>query len=156
LLLVACGQRPDSIEVAGRFLRIQVDGLESHAEVGYTVDGIAYAVRPAAPDGRIVALRLRVENPNAVLASLLFDKGAAFLDDTERSVYRPLNPWVQREAVDRALPRDQTVMPLLWGPVTLEKGFWIEGWMLFEVPKEAELSTGTWEQADFIKFLLPS
>ena len=57
-----------------------------------------------------------------------------------------------RLGTDHEDHRDAVVLddPPLWGEVELKKGFQIEGWFVFDVPKGLKLGTLWWNQADTV------
>jgi hypothetical protein len=152
--LVACGGTTAPVSAAGRIMVIEVAPLVMLNEAGHSEKGMFYAIRPTGRDMQIVAAHVHLHNPNATLVSMLVDEQASYLEDTQGNRFWPLNPWEQRVQVANTISADQTTMPLLWGELTLERGFKIEGWMLFEVPTNADVTTFTWDQVDFIRLLL--
>lgn len=152
--LVACGGTAAPVSAAGRVMSIEVASLLILNEAGHAEKGVSYAIRPTGQDMQIVAAHVHLHNPNATLVSMLVDEQASYLQDAQGNRFRPLNPWEQRVQVANIISAGQTTMPLLWGELTLERGFEIEGWMLFEIPTNTDVTTFTWDQVDFIRLLL--
>ena len=152
--LAACGGDAAPSRAAGRIITIEVSPLLMLDQAGHAEDGASYAVRPIEQSTEIVAARVVLHNPNATLVSILVDEQAAYLQDAEGNRFPPLDPWDRRVAVSNPLAGEETTAPLLWGELTLERGFEVGGWLLFDVPEGAEVTTFTWDQVDFIRLLL--
>ena len=133
---------------------MEATGFKTLAAIGHIEDGVSYEIHPIDPEATLTGVRLKLTNPNALYASLLVDEEAVSIEDDTGNHYAPLNPWERRQVTSVSLSDDAMLMPLLWGSVEIPQGFEVEGWLLFEIPKERTVASLTWQQADFVKLLL--
>ena len=93
-----------------------------------------------------------VANQSTTVASFLLNEAAAELGDRRSDRLEAIDPFdadvVDGDVDDRGTLRLD--VPPLWGEVALEKGFQIEGWFVFDVPKGLILGTIWWKQADTV------
>jgi hypothetical protein len=106
----------------------------------------------------LVLLRLKVENHTATSAIVNVDEEAAELRDFLRGTYRPLD--VNERVEEVSAPEDPSVerpIVFLWNRTVedgtgeafeLQKGFGVDGWMVFEAPKETKFRELRWRAGD--------
>lgn len=165
LVLGACSETSASFGKyhAGRTLYINVVTLERMPELRYqTIDTEGqvhhYRVIPSSDDMELVLLRLKVENHTATSAIVNVDEEAAELRDFLRGTYRPLD--VNERVEEVSAPEDPSVerpIVFLWNRTVedgtgeafeLQKGFGVDGWMVFEAPKETKFRELRWRAGD--------
>ena len=87
------------------------------------------------------------------MVSLLLNESAVELGDRRSDRLEAIDPFnAEVLGTDHEDHRDAVVLddPPLWGEVELKKGFQIEGWFVFDVPKGLKLGTLWWNQADTV------
>ena len=152
----------------GRVLDLSVVTLERTPELLYsTVDAAQekrhYRVRPSSEELELVLVRLKVENHTATSAIVGIDAKAAELrglekDTLERIRVRPLNVNDLVEEVSAPEnPGAERSMIFLWN-ATLEDGtseafnlpkdFGLDGWLVFEAPKDTKFLEFRWRAGD--------
>jgi hypothetical protein len=165
LSLGACSETSASIGRyhAGKTLYVNVVALERMPELRYqTTDTEGqvhhYRITPSSDDMELVLLRLKVENHTATSAIVNVDEEAAELRDFVRGRYRPID--VNERVEEVSAPENPSVerpMVFLWNKTLedgtseafeLQKGYGIDGWMVFEAPKETEFRELRWRAGD--------
>ena len=63
----------------------------------------------------------------------------------------PDNTLVVAKVLDQPPADGARFLPLLWGVVEVPQNFQIEGWVVFEIPKDFTIYQFNWEQADTIR-----
>jgi hypothetical protein len=117
-----------------------------------------YRITPSSDDMELVLLRLKVENHTATSAIVNIDEQAAELLDFFRGRYRPINVNQRVEEVGAPEnPGDERSMVFLWNRTfedgsseafELQKDYGIDGWMVFEVPRETKFRELRWRAGD--------
>ena len=162
----------------GKILDINVVSLERMPELRYRTTNAEgqvqhYRITPSSEDMELVLLRIKVENHTATSAIVNVDEQSAELRDFLRGRYRPMdvnqrieevdapeNPGAERLAVCPMPERNmggQRAVCFLWNQ-TFEDGtseafellrdYGIDGWMVFEAPKETEFRELRWRAGD--------
>ena len=162
----------------GKTLDLNVVTMERLPELRYrTVDAQQqvhhYRVTPSSADMELVLLRIKVENHTATSAIVNVDEQAAELLDFLRGRYRPIdvnqrveevsapeNPGSERLAACPMPERPaggQPTICFLWNRTfedgtseafELQKDYGIDGWMMFEVPKDTKFRELRWRAGD--------
>ena len=98
------------------------------------------------------------ENHTATRVRVHLDSQAAYIRDFVPGKYFPINPNERFEEVDApANPTDERNLVFLWNPTLadgsstafeLEKGHGIDGWMVFEAPKDTKFRAVRWRAGD--------
>jgi hypothetical protein len=151
---------------AGDTLQINLVELKRTIELRYPgTNGRHYLVSPSKPDLELVMVRLDIRNARASKSIFTIDTEAATLmgADIYNDVYVPIDVDSRRIEVSEAhaseneFARVSTSCPatvpcvlFLRGPVELLQNFQLMGWMVFEVPKDAELREFKWQAGDTI------
>lgn len=131
-----------------------------------------YQIVPSSEELELVLVHLKVENHTATSAIVNIDGQAAELRDFLRGIYRPINtnerveevsapenPGTERLAV---CPQDGTPYKprdicFLWNETLedgdekareLKKGFGLDGWLVFEAPKDSAFRDLRWRTGD--------
>ncbi|MFQ6025881.1 MAG: hypothetical protein ACE5Q6_00020 [Dehalococcoidia bacterium] len=117
-----------------------------------------YRITPSSNDLELVMLRISVGNHKATSAIVNVDEQAAELRDFARGKYFPLNVIDAAEEVGAPEnPADEQYLEFLWNPTLidgtsqafdLQQGFSINGWMLFEAPKDTRFRELRWRAGD--------
>jgi hypothetical protein len=153
---------------SGRTLVISVVGIERVPELRYTAvadeDPPTYVrLAPTQDDLELVVVHLKVQNHTATSALLNIDRQAAELRDMLSNKYFPIDVAALGKEVDLAPSRgsrseqilelraDGTFTPtkgFLRGPVELQRGMGLDGWMVFEAPPETKFREFKWRAGD--------
>ena len=157
----------------GRVLHVNLVTLERTPEFLYRLEDSDevihhYRIRPSAEDLELVLIRVKVENHTATSAILNIDRQAAELRDLAQGKYFPFDPLFRNGGNDRVEEVDAPANPadersgsefFLWnkplpgGPskaFELRKDSVLEGWMVFEVPKDTKFHQFKWRAGDTV------
>lgn len=170
LALAGCSDASPSFGqfFSGRTLVISVVGIERVPELRYTVVAdeappIFVRVAPTLDELELVVVHLKVQNHTATSALLNIDRQAAELRDMLSNKYFPIDVGALGQQVDSApsrgsrseqileLQADGTFIPtrgFLRGPVELQRGMGLDGWMVFEAPVETKFREFKWRAGD--------
>ena len=157
----------------GRILHLNVFAMERVPELLYSredneQDTTYYRLAPSEPELELVMLRIKVENHKATSAIVSIDERAAELRDFFQGKYSPIDAGERVEEVElpagsesdrasRCPPENPSDLCFLWNANSgegagqafdLKKGFGIEGWMIFEVPKDQKIREIRWRAGD--------
>jgi hypothetical protein len=153
---------------SGRTLVISVVGIERVPELYYTAvadeDPPTYVrLAPTQDNFELVVVHLKVQNHTATSALLNIDRQAAELRDMLSNKYFPIDVGALGQLVDSPpargsrsekileLQADGTFTPskgFLRGPVELQRGMGLDGWMVFEAPPETKFREFKWRAGD--------
>ena len=142
----------------GRILHLSVVKLDRAPELLYLHGTKHFRIRPSDENLELVLIRVKVENHTATSAIINIDSQAAEIRDFFRGKYFPINPNDRAEEVDAPVnPADERSLVFLWNPTLpdgatkafeLAKGNGIDGWMIFEAPKDTEFREFWWRAGD--------
>ena len=159
----------------GRTLHVSVVAMERAPDLVYTLpdaDGGPryYRLAPSEESLELLMLRLKVENHKATSAIVDIDQSAAEVRDIFHEKYFPIDVKERPEEIDqpenidnqrvaRCPITDQQPRNLcfLWNTsytdgsiraFELLQGFGVDGWLVFEVPKDAEIRELRWRAGD--------
>ena len=170
LVLAGCSEASPAFGqfFSGRTLVISVVGIDRLSELHYTAgieEDVPVYVRVApSQDGlELVVVRLKVQNHTATSALLDVNQQAAELRDIFSNKYFPIDVGVLGKQVDsppdRGSRSDQVLeldpdgrfaatKGFIRGPVELQRGMGLDGWMVFEAPPETEFREFKWRAGD--------
>ena len=154
LFLYGCGGDDNYAVAKGRQLDFVADDPRWGDNVIFT-DGLGRKrlIRPKASNRQIAVVNIIVANRSTTMVSLLLNESAVELGDRRSDRLEAIDPFnAEVLETDHEDHRDAVVLddPPLWGEVELKKGFQIEGWFVFDVPKGLKLGTLWWNQADTV------
>ena len=142
----------------GRVFHLNLVSLERTPELLYMHGTKHYRIRPSDENLELVLIRVKVENHTATRAIVNIDSQAAEIRDFFRGKYFPLDVNERVEEVDApANPADERAMVFLWNPTSqdgsiealvLKKGDGVDGWMVFEAPKDTKFREFRWRAGD--------
>lgn len=153
---------------SGRTLVISVVGIDRMSELRYTAvieDDVPTYVRvvPSQEGFELVVVHLKVQNHTATSAILNVDRQAAELRDILSNKYFPIDVGVLGKQVDSPPVkggRSEQVLELepdgtfaatkgfIRGPVELQRGMGLDGWMVFEAPPDTKFREFKWRAGD--------
>ena len=158
----------------GRTLHVSVAAMERAPELVYMLPATGdatprhYRLTPLEPEQEFVLLRVKVQNHRATSAIVSIDEKAVELRDFFQGKYFPVNVNDRAEETDAPERVDQlrtgrcpiqqpNDLCFLWNAsftdgsdraFDLQKGFGIDGWMIFEVPQDTEIRELRWRAGD--------
>ena len=155
---------------SGRTLVISVVGIDRMSELRYTAaieeDAPTYVrVVPSQEGLELVVVHLKVQNHTATSALLDVNHKAAELRDILSNKFFPIDVGVLGRRVDSPpdrASRSEQVLELepdgrfdetkgfIRGPVELQRGMGLDGWMVFEAPPETKFREFKWRAGDVL------
>ncbi len=154
----------------GRTLHVSVAAMDRLPELRYSVaqsdGGLTHLrIAPSEETMELVVLRVRVQNHTATSAVFTVDKEGAQLRDFDSTRYFPLD--VGESAEEVAAPPGpksefrkvleltpdgtfDTNRGFIRGAIKLERGTGLDGWMVFEAPKETRFRDFRWSAGDSV------
>ena len=175
LALVGCDDVSPALGkyYTGRTLHLSVVAMEREPELIYTLprSGEApkyYRIAPAEEDQELLMLRVKVENHKATSAIVDIDQSSAEVRDFFHDKYFPIDVKERPEEIDapenisgqrvaRCPFQHPADLCFLWNATytdgstkafELQQGFGVDGWLIFEVPKDAEIRELRWRAGD--------
>ena len=157
LTLTACGATPNATDwVFGESLMIRVKEVRLAEDVSYSFDGKHYRIQPGQDGRTLAAASLEVRTHGANVTYFSVSKDTVRLRDDTYLDYRSIDPFQERSEVAEASPGEDTVTPFIWGDVELRASCGglefceLNGWVLFEVPRDIKLFQLIWDTGDSI------
>ena len=170
--LSACSETSPNIGqfFKGRTFHVSVAAMDRLPELRYSVaqsdGGLTHLrIAPSEETMELVVLRVRVQNHTATSAVFTVDKEGAQLRDFDSTRYSPLD--VGESAEEVAAPpgpksESRKVLELtpdgtfdtnrgfIRGAIKLERGTGLDGWIVFEAPKETRFRDFRWRAGDSV------
>ncbi len=135
----------------GQSLVINFQDLQYVPEIRYTDENSGHwIVRPTEAAHELIAVKLDVRNNGATESLFSVGDKSLRLRDTDYLEYSPINPLAQRMEGPGASPLENRHSPFIWGNSSLPKDWRLEGWVIFEVPKDLGVSQVVWESGDTV------
>lgn len=150
----------------GTTLALTIVNIFSISELAYTeANGLPTLVEPSSIDNELTIVHIRLQNDIAEQVLLDMDAHPAELRTLNDERFLAINP--SREGIPTNQPRLELTRQTLndnhvpyppdglfiKGTTVLNKGFALEGWLVFDIPKDSELSELRWESAGDIMFI---
>ena len=158
----------------GRTLHVSVAAMERADELLYSIPAAGgaapqyYRLTPAEPEQEFLLLRIQVQNHRATSAIVSIDGKAAELRDFFQGKYFPVDVNARAEATAAPERVDQlraarcpiqqpNDLCFLWNGFSpdgteqafdLQKGYGIDGWLIFEAPKDTQIRELRWRAGD--------
>ena len=157
----------------GRTLHLSVVTMEREPELIYTLPRAGeapkyYRIAPEEDDQELLMLRVKVENHKATSAIVNIDQAAAEVRDFFHEKYFPIDVKERPQEIDapenisgqrvaRCPFQHPADLCFLWNTTyqdgstrafELQQGFGVDGWLIFEVPKDAEIRELRWRAGD--------
>ena len=159
----------------GRTLHLSVVAMERAPEVIYNLPQASgapeyYRIAPQEEGQELFMLRVKVENHKATSAIVSIDQSAAEIRDFFHEKYFPIDikerpveidapESIDRQRVARCPITEQQPRNLcfLWNTTLTDgtiqafellQGFGVDGWLIFEVPKDTEIRELRWRAGD--------
>ena len=111
-----------------------------------------YALRPEEEGNELVLLHMNVSNQEANRAFLTVDESAAELRGFENDKYFPIDVSARIVPQEGEPSTDERLSPfiIIWGSFELDKGLGLDGWIVFEAPKDTPFRQLKWAAGDTI------
>lgn len=175
LAIMACADVSPAVGkyYTGRTLHLSVVSMEREPELVYALprQGEApqyFRLAPQEEDQELLMLRLKVENHKATSAIVSIDQNAAEIRDFFHEKYFPINVKerpqeieapedISGQRVARCPFQNPADLCFLWNTTYVDgstrafellQGFGVDGWLIFEVPKDAEIRELRWRAGD--------
>ena len=148
LMAAACSDDPDIIAVRGRSIEIHAERPVTVEKVAYSFGGEHREIRPRASNRQLALVQVTVVNRTSTTMPLLVDPEAARIGDRRGERIEARNPFEDYKVVDHASEDEDAYAPLLWGDIELNREFQVQGWMIFDVPKNLTLGSFWWHEID--------
>ena len=124
-------------------------------KVVYTVQGQNYVITPREEGTSIAAVRARAVNRNSTQVTLSVDEDSAALTTSGGDEFKAFDPETRAVETTEPAPKDNPYGSHIWGPFQLIQNFEVAGWIFFEVPKDSEFASFSWDDVDFIRVIYP-
>ena len=162
LVLSACsdsGQLTPGEASKGQTLVVGIEEIIRVQELRFQgTDQKHYLVTPSNRDNELVAVRLTVSNEDAAVVQMIVNEEAAQLrgfGPNER--YQLLDLYRLDElsgenlqVVEGSHPSENLYVPFIAGPIELQQGLSVVGWVVFEVPNGIKLRQMRWGAGDTV------
>ena len=157
----------------GRTLHLSVVAMEREPELIYALPSQGeepkyYRLAPQEENQELLMLRLKVENHKATSAIVNIDQSAAEVRDFFHEKYFPIDvkerpqeidapERIDRQRIARCPLEQPADLCFLWNTTytdgttrafELLQGFGVDGWLIFEIPKDAEIRELRWRAGD--------
>ena len=154
----------------GRTLHVSVAAMDRLPELRYSVaqsngEFVHLRIAPSKDTMELLVFRVRVQNHTATSVVFTVDEESAQLGDFNSERYFPMNVGERAEEVTGPpgpksesrkvleLKPDGTLRPkrgFIRGPIELQRGTGLDGWIVFEAPKETRFRYFRWLAGDSI------
>jgi hypothetical protein len=150
-IAMACGGEPDLRCRRGSSLELCVAAPVKSERVAFSDgEGRHRVLRAQASNRQLAVVEVTIANRTSIVTPMLVDSEAAQLGDRRGERFDAVDAIASAAVVDSTGPDENKFMPLLWGPLVLERNFQATGWMVFDVPKGLTLGTIWWDEVDSI------
>ena len=112
-------------------------------------------VKPISADNKLVVVKLKILNDSVTHVPIYIDTEAAELGDRGGSRGWNIDPYVNSVIVATEESELDKYTPFLNGHIELNKGFEVQGWMIFDIPRGIKPLTIWWRESDDIVIDLP-
>jgi len=117
----------------------------------FAEDGQSYKRITPEPGNEIVAVYVEIINQDVSKIAISLEEGSAELDRLDGTAeWKQMNAFARGVTVTEFKEGEQYYDQLMWGSKELIKGYQIQGWSLFEVPKGTKFLRFVWREADTI------
>ncbi|MBI2165329.1 MAG: hypothetical protein HYU29_02865 [Chloroflexi bacterium] len=135
----------------GRSFVVNVSQIRKIQQVAYfDDDGKRYVIRTSSPDNQLLLFKVVIVNQEVSKALLLVDDDAAYIENLRGDRFIPLDHTKARVEVQESQPEENIYLPFLWGELEVVLNYQVEGWMLFDVPKDVKITRFNWQEADSV------
>jgi len=112
-------------------------------------------IKPISPDNKLVIVKLKIINDSVTHVPIFIDTEAAELGDRGGSRGWNIDPSANSVIVATQESELDKYTPFLNGHIELNKGFEVQGWMIFDIPRSIKPRTIWWRESDDIVIDLP-
>jgi len=137
--------------MSGRTVRLNVSNVQKVDSVRYSIDDTHYVIEPTNPNNDLIVAMVLLWNDRASFLSIFIDEKAAALEDLHYNGFPAVNPYKQRRVVESESTDENSYLPFIWGKVEMPQSYELDGWMIFEVPKQTKVARLLWQQPETIR-----
>jgi|TARA_B100001964_G_C14248612_1_gene608731 hypothetical protein len=112
-------------------------------------------VKPISANNKLVIVKLKILNDSVTHVPVFIDTEAAELGDRGGSRGWNIDPYVNSVIIATEESELDKYTPFLNGHIELNKGFEVQGWMIFDIPRSIKPLTIWWRESDDIVIDLP-
>ena len=152
-ITVGCGDTITGAMANGRNLEIYADFPVIVEQAFFELEGETKVISPSASNRQIVVVNTTITNRTTTVIPIVIDTESVMLGDRRGKKYPPINPYEQSNIVeysDVEKEEIKDVSPILWDTFQLARGYEIEGFLIFDVPKGLLLGPLFWEEVEYV------
>ena len=139
----------------GRTIAIETFAPIVRDRISFTdTQGNIRLIKPK-PNNKLVAVKVRIINESVTYVPLFIDTEAAELGDRGGSRGWNIDPYANSVIVATEESELDKYTPFLNGHIELNKGYEVQGWMVFDIPRSIKPLTIWWRESDDIVIDLP-
>lgn len=143
----------DPLYVSGRILYLRADKPKVQESINYTGPDVSgnvrnWAISPQGSNTELAFVKISLINATAGSVRIVVDTDAAELR-TNNGTFKPLDATARAQSTGSINPRmDVPGFIPVWGSLNLESNQVVEGYMVFEVPRDSTFSEFRWSATD--------
>ena len=155
--LISCSNDDSSLSLTkGRTIAIVTSPPIVRDRITFTdTAGKLRLVKPISANNKLVVVKLKIINDSVTHVPVFIDTEAAELGDRGGSRGWNIDPYVNSVIVSTEESELDKYTPFLNGHIELNKGFEVQGWMIFDIPRSIKPLTIWWRESDDIVIDLP-
>ena len=152
-IAIGCGDTITGARANGRNLEIYADFPVVTEQAFFELDGETKVITPSASNRQIVVVNTKITNRTTTVIPLIVDTESVMLGDRRGKKYPAINPYQHSnivEYINVEIEGVENVSPVLWDTFQLARGYEIEGFLIFDVPKGLLLGTLFWDEIEYL------
>ena len=139
----------------GKILEMYTGLMEVTPSIAFRDEnGDTRVLAPSSSKNALVAINMTFVNRNTVVVPMLVNENSVEIGNPYDERFRPIDPFEKAMFADIQEEELSHITPFLWGSMDLERGFQVEGYLIFEIPQGMPITTLWWEEVDSIVGLL--
>lgn len=150
--MMACEEPAGMLDQEARFLKLlrnAVNYAVTDDTLTLTVPVQDHVIRPSSEENDLLVIRTRIGNHAATRAQLDIDRLPPELRlDTGR--FKSVNTFARGVPSDGFHANKNVYIPIIRGIQAVERGFELDGWMVFDVPSGSQVEAYKWEAGNDI------
>ena len=157
LQMLGCGNDDSEFLIKkGRTIAIGATSPIVRDRVTFTdTTGKLRLIKPISANNKLVIVKLKILNDSVTHVPVFVDKEAAELGDRGGSRGWNIDPYANSVVVATEESELDKYTPFLNGHIELNKGYEVQGWMVFDIPRSVKPLTIWWRESDDIVIDLP-
>ncbi len=152
MITLACEDDITGSSAKGRNLEIYSDFPLIVDQAFFEINGEKRIISPSASNREIVIVDTKITNRTTTVIPIIVDTETVMLGDRRGKKYPPVNPYEDSIIVESISTNEgiKNVSPILWDSFDLARGYEIQGFLIFDVPKGLLLGTLFWDEVEYI------